>query len=388
MDNANRTAPQQENISYSEIFYFYDKNAPIDQGNDKIVAVGYVDHISSEYPKENGNGNYMYVDLSVTMSDRTVESRFGPDFLRTNHRVRFSIAYSGMVLENFKEKNIGIGDKIRFGAQGLQRKMEAGQNGKNYYKITGFAVGNPKLVSAKSANTPGTTDSRANTPPQASAYAPPAQPWQQSAPVQTPYQNPVPQNAQPYPPAASTMPANQRMNPVSAAPQSMASSIVCADCGSNVTAQEAEYCQKNTAKFNGKVLCRKCQKNYANGAPAPARNAAPAAPGQQSNGYVCAKCNSPVSEKIGKYCLANSAKFGGQVYCMNCQNTVGNPPAAPASPQYAPPAYAAGQNNAFAAPAQNPVYPPTSPQMNSYNTSFGNGFSSVTDGLEDEDCPF
>lgn len=37
---------------------------------------------------------------------------------------------------------------------------------------------------------------------------------------------------------------------------------------------------------------------------------------------VCAACNQPVAYNVAKFCWFNKPKFGGNIYCMDCQKTV------------------------------------------------------------------
>ena len=34
---------------------------------------------------------------------------------------------------------------------------------------------------------------------------------------------------------------------------------------------------------------------------------------------ICAGCGSPVSQKVHDYCLERETRFGGKVYCYQCQ---------------------------------------------------------------------
>ena len=37
---------------------------------------------------------------------------------------------------------------------------------------------------------------------------------------------------------------------------------------------------------------------------------------------ICTKCSDPVALNVARFCWFNKAKFGGNVYCMECQKTV------------------------------------------------------------------
>lgn len=35
--------------------------------------------------------------------------------------------------------------------------------------------------------------------------------------------------------------------------------------------------------------------------------------------YLCVRCKKPISEKVAKFCLDNKTRFGGKLYCFDCQ---------------------------------------------------------------------
>lgn len=58
-------------------------------------------------------------------------------------------------------------------------------------------------------------------------------------------------------------------------------------------------------------------------APAPAPVATPTVEGEtKKSKLICHKCSDPVTYTVAKFCWFNKAKFGGNVYCMECQKTV------------------------------------------------------------------
>jgi len=42
---------------------------------------------------------------------------------------------------------------------------------------------------------------------------------------------------------------------------------------------------------------------------------------ESSPKFFCIKCRRPVSEKVAKFCWQNKSKFGGKVYCFDCQKS-------------------------------------------------------------------
>ena len=44
------------------------------------------------------------------------------------------------------------------------------------------------------------------------------------------------------------------------------------------------------------------------------------------SGYFCAKCGKPVSKKVAMFCLHHKERFGGKIYCFDCQKTIPPPP--------------------------------------------------------------
>jgi hypothetical protein len=37
--------------------------------------------------------------------------------------------------------------------------------------------------------------------------------------------------------------------------------------------------------------------------------------------FICSKCKKPISEKVAKFCSQNKSKFGGRLYCFDCQKS-------------------------------------------------------------------
>ncbi|MFO7543831.1 MAG: hypothetical protein R6W97_13620 [Thiobacillus sp.] len=60
-------------------------------------------------------------------------------------------------------------------------------------------------------------------------------------------------------------------------------------------------------------------------APAPAAAPAPASPADEEkpkSKLACSSCGIQVAYSDAKFCWFNKAKFGGNVYCMDCQKKV------------------------------------------------------------------
>ncbi len=43
---------------------------------------------------------------------------------------------------------------------------------------------------------------------------------------------------------------------------------------------------------------------------------------KSQGGYFCAKCGKPVSKKVAMFCLQHKERFGGKIYCFDCQKTI------------------------------------------------------------------
>lgn len=105
-------------------------------------------------------------------------------------------------------------------------------------------------------------------------------------------------------------------------------SLVCAGCNAGVTASVAKYCDANGERFGGKTYCMACQKLFA---ATPASTAVtpveseclpvPEEPTKPSR-LACIACGSVVAYNVAKFCWSNKSKFGGNVYCMECQKKI------------------------------------------------------------------
>jgi hypothetical protein len=50
--------------------------------------------------------------------------------------------------------------------------------------------------------------------------------------------------------------------------------------------------------------------------------AAEGAEGRPRQKRVCANCSAPVTYSVARFCWFNKARFGGAIYCMECQPSV------------------------------------------------------------------
>lgn len=127
-----------------------------------------------------------------------------------------------------------------------------------------------------------------------------------------------------------------------AKPAAESSKYTCEGCECGLPYAVAKFCWLNKPKFGGKVYCRDCQARVsaglAVGTPSPPAVHAPvvvaiaAAPplavtpvanpalGEDpANKYTCASCPTKVPYAVARFCWNQKAKFGGVVYCRNCQ---------------------------------------------------------------------
>ncbi len=100
---------------------------------------------------------------------------------------------------------------------------------------------------------------------------------------------------------------------------------VCENCSGVVDAKVVYYCRLNREKFNGKILCRSCQK--APGIPPIARpkmielnKGAIVTDNEVEKRGTCENCGAAVDGKVVFYCRMNKPKFEGKILCRSCQN--------------------------------------------------------------------
>lgn len=91
---------------------------------------------------------------------------------------------------------------------------------------------------------------------------------------------------------------------------------ICSGCGGVVSKDEERYCHRRKAQFAGKALCRRCQ-NYV---PMEEPKGTPSA------GSVarCEECEDDVDGRVEKFCRDHSKRFDGRILCRKCQQKVGS----------------------------------------------------------------
>jgi hypothetical protein len=87
----------------------------------------------------------------------------------------------------------------------------------------------------------------------------------------------------------------------------------CAGCGGPITQAEAFFCRVNKARFGGAALCRKCQTMVPIDKPMPTR-----AP--QPTKACCEDCGVALETRVMEYCRDNSKRFEGKLLCRKCQS--------------------------------------------------------------------
>jgi hypothetical protein len=90
----------------------------------------------------------------------------------------------------------------------------------------------------------------------------------------------------------------------------------CASCKGPLSPAEAAFCRKQSKRFAGQLLCRKCQA-YAPAA-LPRRESPTRAP-TQATAARCAACAAPVDSKVVAFCRFNSKRFAKRILCRACQ---------------------------------------------------------------------
>lgn len=127
------------------------------------------------------------------------------------------------------------------------------------------------------------------------------------------------------------------------------SKAACADCGVALTLAVQQFCRDNTERFEYKLVCMNCQKNYRRVRRADSSTLAEAAVSLASvnseshsqaseppAAYVvepvatakqpkpakprhCDVCGAEVDAKVVAFCRFNKGRFGGKVVCRECQ---------------------------------------------------------------------
>lgn len=74
----------------------------------------------------------------------------------------------------------------------------------------------------------------------------------------------------------------------------------CATCGTEIDAKVASFCRLNAKRFGGNVYCRTCQESVVR---------------------CCDECAVPVDSRTAAFCRFNSKRFAKRVLCRECQTT-------------------------------------------------------------------
>lgn len=104
--------------------------------------------------------------------------------------------------------------------------------------------------------------------------------------------------------------------------------LVCASCNASITTSVVKYCDANPERFGGRAYCMACQKLFAvasaSTAATPGESACSTVPEDtaKSSKLACAACGSVVNYNVAKFCWFNKSRFGGNVYCMECQKKI------------------------------------------------------------------
>ena len=80
-------------------------------------------------------------------------------------------------------------------------------------------------------------------------------------------------------------------------------STECSKCNNAVDAKVVNFCRNNKARFEGRILCRECQKSLAVSA-------------------TCSACGAGIDSKVVAFCRFNSKRFGKRLLCRECQGAV------------------------------------------------------------------
>lgn len=92
----------------------------------------------------------------------------------------------------------------------------------------------------------------------------------------------------------------------------------CHACGAAVTDKVVRFCLGNISRFSGKVYCLACQKTV----PAAGKQSAEPALNKPGQKRICHACGVPLTYSVARFCWTNTSRFGGLLYCMDCQKTV------------------------------------------------------------------
>lgn len=104
--------------------------------------------------------------------------------------------------------------------------------------------------------------------------------------------------------------------------------LVCAGCNASITTGVAKYCDANPERFGGRTYCMGCQQLFAvtsaSTAATPGESACSTVPEDtaKSSKLACAACGLAVNYNVAKFCWFNKSKFGGNMYCMECQKKI------------------------------------------------------------------
>lgn len=112
----------------------------------------------------------------------------------------------------------------------------------------------------------------------------------------------------------------------------------CADCDSPVEPKVVKFCLSNHERFDGRILCRPCQADRPAGKHEKRTEEQPGTPTDRqsaSKGAVtpasgcavipetvslaCSDCGTAVGQKVADYCLTHDKRFGGRIFCRDCQ---------------------------------------------------------------------
>lgn len=132
-------------------------------------------------------------------------------------------------------------------------------------------------------------------------------------------QPPAPSKAAPAPAPRHSPPARAASFPQPATAPGTGPDL-CVTCGTALPPKVADYCRNHAEQFGGQLYCLLHQKNQA-GAP----SARPAAriPRTPAVPPVCATCGATLSHRVADFCRKRPDRFGGRLYCMAHQATLG-----------------------------------------------------------------
>jgi hypothetical protein len=94
----------------------------------------------------------------------------------------------------------------------------------------------------------------------------------------------------------------------------------CKTCGGLLTSAEVRFCRMKCGDFLGQLLCRKCQ-GYLPKDRLTAKTPEEGVAGRREAAW-CVACGEDVDERIVGFCRLNSAKFDGAILCRSCQRSL------------------------------------------------------------------